>query len=402
MKFYYSARTKSGELQVGFVEAANREAAFNLLSGHDLFILKLEQEIERRLFSVFLKFFHRVSRKDLMVFTRQFSTLLGAEVVLGDALKILHAQTSSKSLQAAILEISSDVNAGLSLSQALERHSDIFSEFYINLIRSAEVTGRLDESMSFLADFLEKDLNLVSRIRNALLYPTFILALFFVVVIILVVTVFPQLRPIFEDAQVDLPLVTKILLDGGALLLDWWWAILLITIVVIWVTADYFRTKEGRAIWNQMIINFPILGQVFRKIYISRFTESVRILLKGGIPIAQAIEFSSHTVASVVYREILQEAAEGIRRGESLSMVLSKYTGEFPPLVSQMIAIGESTGRLDEMLGRISAFYVREVDAVVDNLVELIQPIVMVVVGVLVGLLFASILVPIYQLAQGF
>ncbi|OGY64755.1 MAG: hypothetical protein A3J53_02590 [Candidatus Harrisonbacteria bacterium RIFCSPHIGHO2_02_FULL_40_20] len=402
MKFRYSARTKLGELQVGFVEAASREAAFGLLSGHDLFILKLEAELEKRPFAALLGIFRRVSRKDLMIFTRQFATLLQAEVVLGDSLKILHTQTSNKTLQSVILEVSSDIDAGLSLSQALERHGDIFSEFYINLIRSAEVTGRMDESMSFLADFLEKDMNLVAKIRNALIYPAFILGLFFVVVIILVVAVFPQLRPIFADAQVDLPLVTKLLLDGGALLLDWWWAMVVIFGVCIWVIIDYFRTKEGRAVWNQLIIGLPVLGQVFRKMYIARFAEAARILLKGGIPIAQAIEISGHTLANVVYREVLQEAAEGIRRGESLSQILSKYSSAFPPLVSQMVAVGESTGRLEEMLGRIATFYIREVDTVVDNLVELIQPVVMVIVGVLVGLLFASILIPIYQLAQGF
>ena len=402
MKFRYSARTKLGELQVGFVEAINREAAFGLLSGHDLFILKLEAELEKRPFAALLSIFRRVGRKDLMLFTRQFATLLQAEVVLGDSLKILHAQTSNKNLQLVILEVSSDIDAGLSLSQALERHSDIFSEFYINLIRSAEVTGRMDESMSFLADFLEKDMNLIAKIRNALIYPAFILGLFFVVVIILVVAVFPQLQPIFEDAQVELPFITKLLLDGGALLLNWWWAMVLIFTVCVWVIIDYFRTREGRAVWNQLIIGLPILGQVFRKMYISRFAEAARILLKGGIPIAQAIEISGHTLANVVYREVLQEAAEGIRRGESLSQILSKYSSAFPPLVSQMVAVGESTGRLEEMLGRIATFYIREVDAVVDNLVELIQPVIMVIVGVLVGLLFASILIPIYQLAQGF
>ena len=402
MKFRYSARTKLGELQVGFVEAINREAAFGLLSGHDLFILKLEAELEKRPFAALLSIFRRVSRKDLMLFTRQFATLLQAEVVLGDSLKILHAQTSNKNLQLVILEVSSDIDAGLSLSQALERHSDVFSEFYINLIRSAEVTGRMDESMSFLADFLEKDMNLIAKIRNALIYPAFILGLFFVVVIILVVAVFPQLQPIFEDAQVELPFITKLLLDGGALLLNWWWAMVLIFTVCVWVIIDYFRTREGRAVWNQLIIGLPILGQVFRKMYISRFAEAARILLKGGIPIAQAIEISGHTLANVVYREVLQEAAEGIRRGESLSQILSKYSSAFPPLVSQMVAVGEITGRLEEMLGRIATFYIREVDAVVDNLVELIQPVIMVIVGVLVGLLFASILIPIYQLAQGF
>src|SRR3989338_2761678 len=402
MKFKYSSRTKSGEMQIGYVEAVSRDAAYGILNSHNLYILSLEAVQLPKVYVSILNFIQRVKRIDLMVFTRQFAAMLEADMPLSDALDALYVQTKNPILKEAVFEMGADVEAGLSLSQALERHSNIFSEFYINLIKSAEVTGRVDESMSFLADFLEKDMNLIAKIRNALIYPAFILGLFFVVVIILVVAVFPQLRPIFADAQVDLPLVTKLLLDGGALLLDWWWAMVVIFGVCILVVIDYFRTKEGRAVWNQLIIGLPVLGQVFRKMYIARFAEAARILLKGGIPIAQAIEISGHTLANVVYREVLQEAAEGIRRGEALSQILSKYSSAFPPLVSQMVAVGESTGRLEEMLGRIATFYIREVDTVVDNLVELIQPVVMVIVGVLVGLLFASILIPIYQLAQGF
>ena len=168
------------------------------------------------------------------------------------------------------------------------------------------------------------------------------------------------------------------------------------------MTIDYFRTKEGKGVANQLIVSLPLLGTLFKKMYIARFAEAAQILLKGGIPMAQAIEISGHTIDNVIYREALHEAAESVRRGELLSQALSRNSENFPPLVSQMVAVGESTGRLDEMLSRIAVFYTREVDSVVANLVELIQPAVMVITGVLVGLLFASVLIPIYNLAQGF
>jgi len=402
MKFRYSARTKIGELQVGYIEAVNREAAFNILSGHELFILTMEPELGKRFLSNIFGFLNRVKRKDLMIFTRQFATLLEAEITLSDSLKTLYSQTRNLFLRETIFEISSDIDAGLSLSQSLERHSNIFSEFYINLIRSAEITGRMEEAMGFLADYLEKDISLISRVRNALIYPAFILILFFVVIVILLVAVFPQLQPIFAEAEVKLPFITQVLLGSGNFILEWWWAIALILGVAIFVTIDYFRTKEGKGVANQLIVSLPLLGTLFKKMYIARFAEAAQILLKGGIPMAQAIEISGHTIDNVIYREALHEAAESVRRGELLSQALSRNSENFPPLVSQMVAVGESTGRLDEMLSRIAVFYTREVDSVVANLVELIQPAVMVIIGVLVGLLFASVLIPIYNLAQGF
>lgn len=401
MKFRYSARTKGGDLQVGTVEAVNREAAFNILISHDLFILSLEAE-QPSPFARFLKFFQRVRPKDLMIFTRQFATMLEAKIPLGDALKALYAQTKNTVLKETIFEISSDTDAGLSLSQAFERHANIFSEFFINLLRSAEVVGKVEEAMSFLADYLEQDINLRHKVRNALIYPGFILGLFVVVIVILLVFVFPQLKPVFEEAGIELPLLTRILLGSGEFLLNWWWAIGLIAGVAIAMAIDYFRSREGKIVKDQLLVGIPFLGNLFKQMYVARFAEAANILIRGGIPIAQAIEISGHTIGNAVYREALHQAAEAIRRGELLSQTLSANTLYFAPLVSQMIAVGEQTGKLDEMLARVAAFYTREVDAIVGNLVELIQPVIMVVIGVMVGLLFASVLLPIYNLAQGF
>jgi len=389
-------------MQVGYVEAVNRDAASSILGGHDLFILSLDAERESVAFKGLINFFNRVKRKDLMIFTRQFATLLEAKISLSDSLKTLYAQTRNVILKETIFEIASDIDAGLALSQSLERHNNVFSEFYINLIRSAEVTGRVEEAMEFLAEYLEKEANLISKVRNAMIYPAFILGLFGVVMVILLVFVFPALEPVFAESGVKLPLVTKILLGSGGFILQWWWAILTILGIAIFIAIDYFRSQEGRVVFDQVTISIPLVGSLFKQIYIARFAEASNILLRGGIPVAQAIEISGHTIDSLIYREALHEAAEGIRRGELLSQVLAANSAYFPVLVSQMVAVGEHTGKLDEMLGRVATFYTREVDGVINNLVELIQPVIMVVIGLMIGVLFASVLLPIYNLAQGF
>jgi type IV pilus assembly protein PilC len=401
-KFKYNARTQDGELQTGFVDAANRQAAMNILTGHDLFILSLEGAEKISWFQKTFNFLNRVKINDVMVFTRQFATLMESKVPLDNSLRSLHQQTSNQILKEAIAEVSSDIDAGLSLSQALERQPSIFSEFYVNMIRSAEITGRLEEVMSFLADYLEKEAGWRSRIRNALIYPSTVVALFGVVAVVMLVVVFPQIGPIFEESNVELPILTQIFLSSGYFLLEWWWLLTVIGVMLVFLAIDYFQKDEGKAVLNEIVIKLPVLGKIFKKIYVARFAESISVLIRGGIPLTQALEISSHTIGNAIYREILHEIAEGVRGGASFSNLLSENEYYFPPLVGQMVAIGENTGRLEEILGRVSAFFTREVNDVLNNLVELIQPILIAVIGALIGLLFASILIPIYNLAQAF
>jgi type IV pilus assembly protein PilC len=402
LKFKYSARTKDGELQVGFAEAPTKEMAENILSSHGLFVLSIEGGEGKSVPDIFLGFLKRVKTSDIMIFTRQFATLLESEVPLSDALRNLHKQTKNPILKEAVFSIASDVNAGLSLSQAIERQSDIFSEFYFNTIRSAEVTGRLEETMSFLADYLEKETNWRSKIRNAMIYPIFILVLLVAVAILLLVVVFPKLAPVFEEMGTEIPIFTKIFLSVGNFMLDWWWLIILVAGMGVILLLEYLQTSEGQVVMNELKIRMPIFGDLFKKIYVARFSESVRVLVKGGVPIAQAIEISSHNIGNIAYRDILHEVSENVRAGEMLSSLLLKNSYYFPDLVGQMVAIGESTGRLDETLSRVSVLYTREVDNTLNNLSELIQPILISVIGIFIGLLFAAVLVPIYNIAQGF
>ncbi|MDP3947146.1 MAG: type II secretion system F family protein [bacterium] len=402
MKFAYSARTQAGEMQAGSVEAVNREAALNILTGHQLFVLSIESMDRPRMADKLFGFFNRAKLSDLVIFTRQFATLLEAKIPLGDSLKTLEKQTRNAILKETIQEVSSDIDAGLALSQALEKHGKIFGEFYVNMVRSAEVTGRMEEVMTFLADYLEKEAELLSKVRNALIYPIIVVTLFVVVAGLMLTTVIPQVKPIFEESGVDLPFFTKALLVSGDLLLNWWWALLMVIAVIFFLLIDYLETEEGRAVFDELRVKVPVVGNLFRKLYVARFSEALSVLLKGGVPVAQAIEIAGHTIGNYVYQDLLHEVAEGVRRGELMSQIFERSPVYFPPLVAQMISIGESTGRLDDMLSRVSRFYTREVNDIVNNLVELIQPALMIAIGALVGLLFASILLPLYDLAQAF
>lgn len=402
MKFVYKARTKEGELQVGNVEASNRDTALNILLGHGLFVLSLGEQRETAVwYESILNFFKRVKSDDLMIFTRQFATLLASQVSLSDSLSNLYKQSTNPMLKEAIFEISNDINSGFSLSQAIEKYPGIFSEFYVNMVQSAEVTGRLGEVLDFLADYLEKQTVLKSKVKNALSYPIFVLVLFGLVIIVMVTFVLPQITPIFRDAHVELPFYTKLMIGIGTFIAGWWWAVLFLLALVAFLLIDYFQTQEGRVVLDDLSLRLPVVGGLFRKLYIARFAESTRVLIKGGLTIPQAIEISSRTIGNRVYESLLQNASEQIRKGRQLSGVLAGIS-EFPPLVSQLVEIGETTGRLEELLKKISDFYTREVEGIVDNLVTLIQPMLMVVIGVMIALLFASILIPLYTLTQSF
>ncbi|MEK7464332.1 MAG: type II secretion system F family protein, partial [Patescibacteria group bacterium] len=400
-KFGYKARTKDGELQVGSIEASAREAALSILLEHGLFVLSIEPVVEDRWYDHVLSFFKRVKSNDLMIFTRQFATLLASQVPLSDSLRNLYNQTSHPVLKETISEISTDVDAGFSLSQALERHAGIFGEFYINMVKSAEVTGRLSEILNFLADYLEKQSALIAKVKNALIYPAVVIALFIGVVILMVTVVLPQITPIFEEASVSLPFFTKILLSVGSFVSKWWWGLGVVFVIFLFAVIDYFQTQEGKVVLDELSLRLPVIGGLFQKLYIARFAESSRVLIKGGLTIPQAIEISSHTIGNAVYADLLHQAAVQIRKGDLLSKTLSTMP-EFPPLVSQLINVGESTGRLEQLLEKVNDFYTREVEDIVENLVTLIQPALMIVIGGMVALLFASILLPLYNLSRTF
>lgn len=398
MKFKYQARTKEGEMQIGFVEAGSRDAAANILAGHELFVLSLESAEGRKWLEAVGGYFGRVRRKDMMIFTRQLATLLDARLPLNSSLKILHEQTANPVLRESILQISEDVDAGLSFSQALERQGDVFKSYYVEMIRAAELTGNLNEIVGFLADYTERESSLMSKATSALIYPAIVVAMFLAVGFIMVSFVFPQIGPVFEESGVELPVYTRALLSSGVFLGRWWPAVILGVVIFIIAILDYINTPEGRALLDDSKIKLPLLNKIFLPLTMARLANAAELLIHGGIPIAQTLEVMGHMVGNVLYRDITHDVSEGVRQGELLSASLAKYPEYFPMIIVQMVSVGEKTGKLEQMFGRLSAFYARETDTIFNSLVDLIQPVLMVAIGALVALLFASILVPLYSL----
>jgi len=397
MKFEYQARDQTGRLQVGFIEAEDRDSAARKITADNLYILVLAEANERRTQAAIKNIFNRVTQKDLVIFTRQFATLLESDVPLSESLRTLAAQTRNILLREAIVWMQKDVDSGLSLSQAIGRHENIFTEFYVNMLRSAEVTGRVDEVMNFMADYLEKQAALVSKVRNALVYPIFLVSFLFVVVIFMSIVVFPQIESVFIELGTDLPAATRALIGFGEFLTNWWWAVFAGGIFTMLAFKDYFKSKEGKVFLDEIILRVPMFNQILKNMYVARFADSISVLTKGGVSIVQAIEITARTMGSAVYGEILTMAADEVKNGTLLSQALARHPKYFPPLISQMLAIGEQTGKMDALLKKVSSFYSREVEDLVSGLVEFIQPILMIIIGVVIGLLFASILGPIHQ-----
>ena len=402
MKFKYQARNKEGEMQAGVVDAANRDSAVNILSSHELFILKLEAAEKPHWYDRLSGYFSGVKRNDMVIFTRQLATLLEARLSLNRALKTLEEQTQNLTLKEAVFRISQDVDSGLAFSQALERQGEIFSPFLVSLVRSAEVTGNLDQVAKFIADFTEREATLVSKARSAMIYPMIVIALFLLVGGLMVAVVFPQIGPIFENSGVEMPLLSRVMIGSGTFLSQWWFLFLIGFVILGVMVADYIRTPEGKAFMDDLKVRMPLVRKVFLPVTITRFANAAAMLSKGGVPVAQAMEIVGETVDNVLYRDLLHEVSQDVRQGMALSDAIAKHPDYFPALVPQMLAVGETTGQLDEILLRISNFYGREADSVVNNLVELIQPVLMIGIGLMVGLLFASILMPLYKLTAAF
>ncbi len=268
------------------------------------------------------------------------------------------------------------------------------------MIRAAEITGNLNEVAGFLADYTEKEATLATKAMSAMIYPAVIVSLFLGVAVLMVTFVFPQIGPIFTEGGVKLPWYTAVLLGTGTFLNQWWPAVIVFLFVLAGFTANYLRTPEGRALLDEAKIRLPLLKNIFVPVIMTRFSNAAALLIHGGIPIAQALEVISHMVGNILYRDVIHEIAEDVRQGVLMSQSIEKRPDFFPALIAQMVAVGETTGRIEQIFQRISGFYSREADTVINNLVDLIQPLLMIVIGGMVGLLFASILIPIYQLTS--
>ncbi len=400
MKFKYQAKNEKGEMQSGTVEASNEAAAIETLQSHKLVVISIVSIVEVSALFRNIKFLQKVPAKDLVIFSRQLATLIEAKITLLEALKTLHKQTSNAFFREKIFEIANDIEGGRSLSYSLSKHPKVFSEFYVNLIKAGEVSGNLQESLLYLAEHVEKQYDLENKIKGAMYYPAFILLAFFAVGIIVMVYVIPQLTAIIEESGQELPITTKMLIASSHFLRYYGWILIVFGITVGIGTKRYVDTPEGKMNWDKMKLKLPVMGELFRKIALVRFSENLSTLIKGGVPIVRSLQITGSVIGNEVFKDLIFKTAEKVKSGTSIAKVLGE-SPEIPLIVVQMINIGERSGKLDSILDNIARFYVREVNNVVDNLSTLIEPVLIVMMGIGVGVMVSAILLPIYGIAGG-
>src|SRR5258708_472197 len=398
MEFVYQARDDQGQLRSGTVEANNEATAFDVLRTHGLIVIKIMPYSKVNILQR-IKLFERVPLKDIVMFSRQLATLINAKVPIIHVLRILEAQVSSDKLKSTINEIAQRVESGESLSSAIVAYPRIFSELYVNLLRAGELAGTMDESINCLAVQLEKDYDLRSKGIGALTYPAFIVVALFIVGFLMFLYVLPPLVGVLQESNVALPITTKALIFTTNFMRGYWWVVILIVVGSVTGLTYYSRTVGGRYVIDTIKIKSPVVGPLFQKIYMARFARNLSTLIAGGIPIVKALDAVADIVGNVVYKEIIINASTQVRNGKSIASALT-VRSEFPPIVAQMTQIGETTGRLQEILEKLANFYEKGVEGVLKILTTLLEPIIMMLLGLAVAVIVARIFLPIYNLAS--
>ncbi|OHA08387.1 MAG: hypothetical protein A3B37_01635 [Candidatus Sungbacteria bacterium RIFCSPLOWO2_01_FULL_59_16] len=397
-EFLYKARTREGEARTGVLEARTREAAIDTLQGQNLIVTDIRPAQATPAFSWRARFFERVSNRDVVIFSRQLSTLFQAKVPVVQSLHTLAAESGSVPFRRAISRILEDVAGGSNLSSALGRHPQIFSRFYLAMVRAGEESGKLEEVFDYVADYLERSYALVTKTRNALIYPAFIFATFLAVIIVMLTIVIPRLAEVLADFGSELPIYTRALL-GFAGFFQRWGVLLAVLLAAVAVAAwRYMLTEPGGRAFDRLKISIPIVGAIFKKVYLARMADALSMLIVAGIPIIRALEITAEVVSHRGYAAIILAAAQSVKGGSSISAAFERHP-DIPPLVTQMIRVGEETGRLDFILEKTSAFYQRDVENLLENFVSLIEPALIILLGLGVAFLVGAVLVPLYNLA---
>lgn len=396
--FRYKASDIDSRTVEGMIQAASAEVAAEVLEEKQLTILSLVEE-KVSLGERSLKIFNRVKSKDIVIFSRQLSVIISATIPLVQGLKILINQTENKVLKGIISEISDDVDGGATLSSALSRHPEIFDNFFISIIRAGETSGKLDEVLEYLAAQQESDYDLSSKMKGAMIYPAFIVSGLGIVGTIMMVSVLPKLTAVLTESGTKLPFATKVLIVITDFMSAYWWLLFIGLISLALGFRFFIKTDFGRRIWDNFVLRIPVFGKLNQEVIIVRFATSLNTLMTGGVSLTKSLEVVSDVVSNTVYKDIMLKTAKEVEDGNSIASVMLK-SKDVPPMVSQMLNLGEKTGRLEDILNKISNFYSREVGNKVANLVALIEPFVMVLLGLAVGGLVAAILLPMYSLSM--
>lgn len=404
--FTYRAKSADGRLIEETIDAENERLVRNMLRERKLTIISIDRKAAVGLKTdvwATLRRFRRVSEQALTVFSRQFATMINAGLAMVRCLDILSEQTEDRKLQETLVLVRRDVEGGQSLSGALAKHPDVFSTLYVSMVRAGEMGGVLDEVLERLAGFMERDYNLKKKVKSAMTYPLVILVMAILIVFFLVTYILPTFVSLFEGMNVDLPLVTKVLITitkgakNPAIIITFFGLL----VGASFAFSQYVRTPAGRRHFDQFKLSVPVMGLLNKKVAISRFCRTLGTLLSSGVPIMQALEIVGKVSGNEVVADTVAKVRESIREGESIAGPLQE-SGMFPPMVTQMVAVGEETGNLDAMLSKIADFYDTEVEYLLASLTSMLEPIMILGMGGIVGFIVIAVFLPLYQLIGQF
>ena len=397
MKFKYKAKNNEGETIKGVLESNSHDEAASLLKEKRLYVVDLKEEGTK---SQFEKIFQKkVTVKDKIVFTEQLGIMIKSGLSIIEALEALQEETVNKYFGSQIAEVIVDVQGGTPLSKALEKHQDSFSEIYISMIKSGEESGKLDVVFQRLSVQLGKEYDLTRKIRGALAYPVFVLVALVIVMIIILTFVIPQLKLIFDDAGVPLPLLTRAVMGLSMIIKNYGIYIFAFLAIIVVLLIRFKKTEKGKHIYDSLIIKLPVFGTLLKKTYMARFTRSFAALISAGLPLLDVLRVTGNTIGNVLYKKEIENMTVSIKSGQPISQTLKK-SPLFPKMIGQLAIVGEKSGSLDEVFDTLANFFERDVDNITSNLSALLEPILMVVLAVGIGLVIVSVLQPIYGLVN--
>ena len=399
MLFSYVVKNERGKTIDGSVEALSQEEAVESLARRGFIILSLKEAsfgmVKRKGEPFFLT--KHVSLKDLVFADRQLSMMISAGLPLVEALEISSGQTTNRYLKYVFLKVADDVRGGATFSAALARYPHVFDEFFVNMIRTGELSGRLKEVLNYLADEEEKDYNLKKRLGGAMIYPIFILIAVVIVVIVLMTIVLPNLTSVLKETGVSLPGPTRLIVALSEFITHNYLRFIFIVAALIIGFFVSYRTRGGKLIAERIVLKLPVLGSLNQMIYLARFTRSLSTLLVGGLPIVSALEITAKVVGSNLYRKTILDTAREVEAGHSIASVFLR-SKDVPSSLSHLMLVGERTGKLDEVLSRMSDFYALEADRTLANIVSLLEPFIIIFLGLVVGFIAMAVIMPIYTL----
>jgi len=395
MLFIYKAVTKEGIETSGGIDAQNQDSAVNALQRSGLVVVSVRSADSRNLFEIDINIFNRVSTKEMSIISRQIATLLDAHVPALKTFRLIATEAENPLVAKKFTEISDDIQNGVPISGALLKHPSLFSDFYINMVIGGEESGKLSETFGALADYMERSYELMSKVRGALIYPAFVIFTFVVVMVLMLTLVIPKLSDIITQSGQEVPIYTTIVIKISSLMVNYG---VFVAMVIIAGLFFVWRFTRGTTFLAHTKLWFPVIGNLYRTLYLSRITDNLHVMLANGISMVRSIEITGKVVDNEIYQNILKKSVIAVKGGAPLSATLMRHP-EIPNVMIQMVKVGEETGELGNILQKLSFFYKKEVENAINTVISMIEPAMIVALGIGVGGVLASVLVPIYQIA---